>query len=208
MSFRDRLHSLEDRFEDLKPAQRWMVGIAIFALVAGLGYYFLIEPELEELRSKEQRVAQLQNEIDKISTKAVERKIQKLKSDILHTEESIDRLKTREMSLLAQLKKKDYLFFNPETFSALLDDMLADSYAKNIELDSVTIEDSQKEFLGRLYERKIVHVEGRGPFLNLVRFVRGIEGHNMLLRIDNLLVETNGTVPRFAFDIKLYGAKL
>ncbi len=208
MSWRERIELLEESFEAQKPLHKVMITLSIIFSIIGVGYYFLLEPLEQEIYERQMSLAALEDEIEQKSIKALEKKIKKLKRTILESQEEIERLKAQEMALLTKLKEQDYLFFNAWSFSKLLDDMLADSYSKGIELTLVTIEDRQKEFLGRLYERKLVHIEGMAPFLKIVPFVRGVEAHNMLLKVDNLLIETNGTMPRFTFEVKFYGAKL
>ena len=74
-------------------------------------------------------------------------------------------------------------------------------------LDKIVIMDTDIPFLGKIKQQKELVIEGESNFLPLVRFIRSIEDHTMLLQIANLYVETNGSVPIFTFDVKLYGGR-
>ncbi len=182
-----------------------VLGSLVFVLIVG-GYFGFLEKKLQQLQSKKERLALLERSIYKQSPRYLEAKIAQLRRQLIKLRTRIEALRFKRSSLLDQLQKRRVLFLSPKSFSKLLEKILAASYRYGLELEEIAIDEVQKPFLGNLFEKKAVDVNGTGDFLALVRFLRGIEASKLLLKIERLHVETNGTIPSFFFRLKLYGA--
>ncbi len=180
----------------------------LVALLLVYGTYTLFFADLFAMRAqKEEQIAQLHRKIAKYDPKRFEAKLKRLKERNVRLRADIDKARAKEMELRAQLQDASMRFLNQKNLTALLDDMLADSKHKGLVLEKIDINATKIPYMGKLEIQKELRVQGQGRFLELVRFMRGIEAHPMLLKIDDLHIETNGTVPKFSFVIKLYGAK-
>ncbi len=197
----------EQKLQALPRSYRWIILVAVVLVIGVVGYFLVIEEKLQELQSQKERLATLERSIHKQNPKRLEAKIVRMQRQLVSLRTEIDRLRSQQSSLLAKLQEHRTLFLSQKSFSKLLEKILADSYRQGLELQQVAISDGQKPFLGKIYEKKVVDINGTGRFLPLVRFLRGIESSPLLLKIDKLHIETNGTTPTFSFRLKLYGAR-
>jgi len=207
MRLMQNLDIYEQKLQALPSFYRWILLVAVVLLVGVGGYFLVIEEKLQELQGQKERLATLERSIHKQDPKRLEAKIERMQHRLVELRSQIDRLRARYRSLLAQLRERRTLFLSQKSFSRLLEKILADSYRHGLELQEVAISDGDRPFLGKIFEKKVVDINGTGSFLPLVRFLRGIESSPLLLKIDKLHIETNGTTPAFSFRLKLYGAK-
>ena len=208
MRIREGIEILEAKLEGIERGKVLMLFVLTLLLVGYLFYLLLLDPAMEELRDLDAQRTQLQGKLLKNSPKRLEHKILGLKKELLTLRSERERLKERKLLLLSKLSKERYRLLGPESLSSFLDSLLAASVKKRILLHSVTLSDEDEPFLGLLRSKKSLDINGSAPFLDLVSFVRSIEDQKLLLRIDSLHIETNGSVPAFDLHIKLYGAKL
>jgi len=201
----ERVEYYENRLQELPRSKRFMLYAALFLVAGYLLYAFLFEPQLEQLSELESQAQQLRTEVAKSSPRRYERLVVAKKQDLAKMRQRLDRLKQEEFALLQKLHMQEFLFLHPQNFAQLLEDILAESKKRGIALTLIEIDDEKKPFMGRLYQRKRLLIEGKGEFLQDVGFLRAIEAHPMLLRIDDLQIETNGSAPRFRFSLHLYG---
>ncbi len=207
MKLMQNLEIYEQKLQALPKSYRWMILAAVVLLIGAGGYFLVIEERLQDLQSQKERLATLERSIHKQNPKRLEAKIVKMQRQLVSLRTEIDRLRSQQSALLAKLQERRTLFLSQKSFSKLLEQILADSYRHGLELQQVAINDSQKPFLGKIFEKKVVDINGTGSFLPLVRFLRRIESSPLLLKIDKLHIETNGTTPAFSFRLKLYGAR-
>ncbi len=205
--WREWIDLYEEKLKELSKAQKLMLLLLIIAMIGGSGYYFFIQEKIAHLHTLQARLSKLDKTIHKNSPRYLEAKIARLKKEIANIRTILDRQQAKKMELLAKLEKKKAMLLNAFNFSKLLEDILRTSYLYGVVLDKVVILDKNTPFLGKIEQQKEVTIQGQSDFLPLVRFLRSIEDHPMLLQIANLHVETNGSTPTFAFDMRLYGGR-
>ncbi len=204
---REWIESLQERFDALEVKKRWIV-VALPFLLVGLGAYFLyFEQVLQQIEQGETYLLELNEQITKQSSGRYEKMIASKKKEILAIKERIDRLKSKELALKAKLDGQRFIFLDGQNFARLLEDMLQSSVKNGLELSQIAIEDKEAAAVGKLKIKKSIRIEGVGEFLNIVKFVRSIEAHPVLMRVDRFVVETNGTTPSFKVAIDFYGVE-
>ena len=204
---REMIEKLQEYYDTLEGGRKWIFILLPFLAAGGFAYFFYIEPIMQQLQQKEERIAQLSQQIFKHKSSRYEKLIAEKKREILALQSEIDRLKNKTMALRAKLERQRFIFLNGENFAKLLEDMLKDSVNNALELSQIAIEERSIAKVGKLKIKKAIHIEGRGEFLNIVKFVRSIEGHPVLLSVNRFAVETNGTTPKFSVDIDFFGAE-
>ncbi|GEM_PF-2864218 len=205
MSWRERLEAIEARLKAYPLWQRAMLYLLIALFVIYGGYELFLSDIFAERAYKMEQITQLQSKIAKRSPKRYEAKLKKLKKELVQLREELQRARAKEMELRSRLQKTETRFLDQKSLAKLLDDILADSKQRGLALAKIDIQDMHEPYIGKIEVAKRFEVSGQGRFLELVGFLRGIERHPMLLKIDDLHIETNGTIPQFRFLIKLYG---
>ncbi|BCD68674.1 hypothetical protein [Nitratiruptor sp. YY09-18] len=207
MRLYEQIEFYENRLQNIPRSKRYIIYLASIILLGLLFYTYVLGPQFDHIQDLQARLQQLQNKVAKTSPKHYESIIMKKKQELANLRAKLDELKQKEYALLQKLQMQKYLFLNQQNFAKLLEDILADSKKRGVVLSLIQINEMDKKFLGRLKEQKSLKIQGQGAFLQSVRFLRDIEKHPMLLRVDNLHFETNGTVPRLSFWLKLYGVE-
>ena len=205
MSWRERLEAIEARLQTYPLWQRAVLYLLIALFVIYGGYELFLNDLFMERAYKMEQIAQLQSKIAKRSPKRYEARLKKLKKELAQLREELQRARAKEMELRSRLQKTETRFLDQKSLAKLLDDILVDSKQRGLALAKIDIQDTREPYIGKIEVTKRFEVSGQGRFLELVGFMRGIERHPMLLKIDDLHIETNGTIPQFRFFIKLYG---
>jgi Tfp pilus assembly protein PilO len=204
---RELIERLQEFYDTLEGVRKWIFILLPFLVVSALAYSLYIEPAMQQLQEKEERIAQLSQKIFKHKSSRYEKLIAQSKKEILRLQSEIDKLESKTLALRTRLEKERFIFLNGENFAKLLEDMLQDSVKNNLELSQIKIEDRSIAKVGKLKVKKAMRVEGKGEFLNIVKFVRNIEGHPVLLSVQKFVVETNGSMPLFSVDIDFFGVE-
>jgi len=201
---RELFEKLQDRLDALGKREKifiWL--IVVGGLVVG-GYYFLIDPKIEELSQNEATVAELSSKLLKQSPARYKKAIEIQKKKIVKLQTKLSTLKERYYAMVGDMKN-GVQCYSQEGFTKLLEDLLKSSFEHRIDLNGVLIEDGTKPFFRALKVVKELDVNGSGEFLQIVRFIRSIEDHPMLMEVRDLQMETNGSKPRFSTHIEFYG---
>ncbi len=205
MSWRERFESIETRIRSYPLWQRVVLYLLIALFILYGGYELFLGDLVAQREYKKEQIARLENKIKKRSPLRYEAKLKKLKKELAQLREELQRARAKEMELRSRLQMEQTRFLDQKNLAGLLDDILADSKKRGLALAKIDIRDLHEPYIGKIQVAKELDVSGRGMFLALAGFLRGIEKHPMMLKIDNLHIETNGTVPHFRFFIKLYG---
>ncbi len=201
------IDSLEEKIKEQEPKKRVFMLLLTLFLVMFTIYFFLIEPIIEEINQKQKTLTTLEQKISKNSPKKIQSKIFLKKKEILKNEDIKEELKLKLLLLSSKLDKLRFLFANDKDFNIFLNDLLKESVNKNILIKEIKILDKEEPFIGKLYIKKSISVEGEGRFLNIISFVRRLESNKMLMSIKELIIETEGSLPNFSFSIDFYGVK-
>ena len=208
MSLRERLDIFEEQLQGHPLSHKSLFLVVLLTFLGYFAYMFVFEPLLQELEAKEQQLQSLQAKIKKNRKLFYLKQIKKLKQDTLALRTQIEEAKEQKASVLERLRQNNALFINNENLAKLLDKILLESKRNALVLDQVLIGEKETPYLGKIYEKKELNIKGQGEFLNVVKFLRSIESSEVLLKVDNLLIETNGSVPSFSFSLKLYGGSV
>ncbi len=207
MNWGEWIQRAEEWLEGLTLAKKLLIALAIFGLIGGMGYYFVLEERFEKLAQTKMELEKVERSLIKQDPKRLESRITRIKREIMTLQTKLEELKQKKYSIIEDLEKKRNYFLSQKSLSALLQYMLADSYKKGLQLQELIIYDTSIPFLGKIEQTKRIDVKGKGSFLSLVRYLRNIEDYPLLLKVDHLVVETNGSMPQFSFILRLYGAK-
>ncbi|WP_187647364.1 hypothetical protein [Nitrosophilus labii] len=201
------IYSLEEKIKEQEPRKRVFILLIILFLVLFTIYFFLIEPIIEEINQKQETLAALEQKISKNSPKKMQSKIFLKKKEIFKNENLKEELNLKLLLLKSRFDKIRFLFVNDKDFNRFLNSLLKESVNKNILIKDIKILDKEEPFIGKLYVKKAISVEGKGRFLNIISFVRGLESNKMLMSIKELIIETEGSLPKFSFNIDFYGVR-
>ncbi len=207
MSMYEFFERLDEQLAQYGKTQKALLILFLFGGIVFMSYYFFIDEELQILQSKKQEVASIQKKMKKYRSKVIERKIVKIKKEIVALNSHIDTLTQKKYKLIKELNKKRVILFNKDSFARFLRDILADSKKKNLTLQKIDIHKTDKKLIGKIVQIRELVVEGYGKFLNVVRYLRNIESKKMLFKIANLAIAMQENGLFFGFHLKLYGAK-
>ncbi len=205
MSWQERLELIEEELEVYPLWQRLLFFLLILGLVGYFGYTMFGEPLIEEIQTEQEHLGKIESSMQKNRAPFYLRQIQKLKQDNMLLQSAIEQMREKKNTILEQLHQDRVFFLTNENFAQLLDNILNESKKRDLILEQILITPKNEPYLGKIYEKKELAIRGEGEFLNIVKFLRSIENSEVLLRIDNLSIETNGSMPRFSFLLKLYG---
>lgn len=200
-----------DKLEQLISEQDIKKVYALFLLILVLTlfaiYYFFIEPEIESLSQKQASILSLEKKIQSNSLKTVQNRLKVKKREVLKNKNILEKTKLKILSIKTKLIVMHLSFVDPVVFSNFLNYMLKKSVADNLLIENLTIDDQKKDFLGKIYIKKEIFIEGSGKFLNIIKFAREVEGEKILFNIRDFNIETYGSLPKFSFKIDFYGVK-
>ena len=180
--------------------------VILLSAISAVSYFF-IYPKIEEILKKKEDLTALEKKILKNSPNTIQSKIALKKKEILKNQSKKENLKLQMLALQSKLENINFSFINPINFSTFLDYLLKNSIKHNLLINSIKIEDKQKPFIGKLYVKKSLSVNGSGRFLNIIKFARVLESKKMLFNLEKFNIETNGSMPNFSFKIDFYGVR-
>lgn len=208
MNLRSKLEFIEEQLESYVLLHKLLFLAVILILIGYFSYIFIFEPYMQELEEKKLQLQELNAKIKKSKKLFYLKQIKKFKNDILLLRTDIENLKKKKIAILEEMHKNNAMYVTNENFAKLLDKILFESKKYNLALNQILIYDKEVPYLGKIFEKKELNISGQGEFLEIVKFLRSIESSEILLKIDNLLIETNGSIPTFSFLLKLYGGTL
>ena len=201
---RDFFDNLENNFLELDSKKRFLLLTGIIFLVLILIYYFLIVPIIESIFSNQEKVVMLDKKISKNSPEKLKSKIFLIKKEILKVKNRKEELNIKLLKSRNRLESMKVLLVNKLDFNKFLNNLLKESINKNLLIKNVKILEEDKQFIGKLYIKKVMRVEGEGRFLDIIFFVRSLEQNKMLFSIRDFIIEIDEGL-RFSFSIDFYG---
>lgn len=201
---RDFFDNLENNFLELDSKKRFLLLTGIIFLVLILIYYFLIVPIIESIFSNQEKVVMLDKKISKNSPEKLKSKIFLIKKEILKVKNRKEELNIKLLKLRNRLDSMKVLLVNKLDFNKFLNNLLKESINKNLLIKNVKILEEDKQFIGKLYIKKVMIIEGEGRFLDIIFFVRSLEQNKMLFSIRDFIIEIDEGL-RFSFSIDFYG---
>jgi Tfp pilus assembly protein PilO len=204
---REKIDLLEEKIQSLDKKKKIALALFLPFAIIGLFYFLYIPDAIDERQNNSVKLEKIQHDLAKHSVKRIGKKIQLLKHRILHVKSKIAQDEQKLKYLDAQLSKYNFLFISQKDFNTFLNDLLKKSVKNNFLLTDVVISKTDTKYIGKLKYKKLIQVHGSGEFLNTLKFIRGVEENEMLMQIENLNIETNGTTPFTTYDINFYGIK-
>jgi len=201
---REIFDNLENNILELDSKKRFLLLTGIIFLVLILIYYFLIGPMIESIFSNQEKIIMLDKKISKNSPKKLKSKFFLIKKEILKAKNRKDELNIELLELRNRLEGMKVLLVNKLDFNKFLNNLLKESINKNLLIKNIKILEEDKQFVGKLYIKKVMRVEGEGRFLDIISFVRFLEQNNMLFSIRDFIIEIDeGLI--FSLSIDFYG---
>jgi len=199
------LDFFEEYLESLDGGRKLLYALLLLVMVGGLFYFLLIEPALEDVEIKKKEHELLSKKIVMKSPQSYKATQKRLEKKIAFMREKIDRLHSKELALQTRLEELNTILLNEKNFPKLLEKILQLSSKYKIGLNQIEIEDKNKKYYEKIKIKKRMTITGDGQFLNIVKFVRGIEDDPVLLKVDRYIIETNGSVPGFELVVDFFG---
>ena len=207
MSLYDFLEKADSHLLSLEKGKRYIIYATIFLGIGYIFYALFFDPLLQQIESSKEQLAITQSKIQRYAPTAYLRKIKKIKKELLQMQTTIDTLHAQKLALQSRLDANHFVFLDNPQFTSMLDHILYNSVKYDVQLFEVKLTDMDREYIGKLYIKKRVDINGSGSFLNIVRFIRTIEDQNTLLKVDHLLIDTNGSKPQFQCKVHFFGVR-
>lgn len=204
---RELLDTLESHLTQLESRVKIAILIGIPVAILLFFYLFYVADTIDNIQQQETQLAKLRHDIAKNSPKRALARVVQQKRKLLKAKSELEEKKTRLMYLISKVKENRVLLTTDEDFNKFLDDMLQSSVAHNIYIDTLEMENLNKEFIGKLNTIKSVVLKGNGRFLDFLAFLRSIEKNRIMMMANDVNIETNGTIPSLYLHIDFYGVK-
>ncbi|WP_457748860.1 hypothetical protein [Sulfurimonas sp.] len=202
---------LRDKFEEienLNSRTKTGIYIAIPIILFSIFYFLFFSSALEEFDANQKKLYSLQKELNKPTLRLVSAKIVRLKKELVKNKTQIDKDREQLNFFQKELDSKSFLFISKKSISLFLNKLLDNSLKKDVLIQTITLHNENKPYMGNLKLKKVIDVNASGRFLNELSFLRSIEKSTMLLKIENLHIVLEKTnMPTFSFEVKFYGVQ-
>jgi hypothetical protein len=204
---REKIEELQERFESLSRVQKigLYVGSALF--VAALWFFLYYDDAQTQNTVLQQNIVQYQNKIAKIDFRTINNKIAMKKKALIQERSSLANLQSEIYKMQQKLHAERFLFVTQEGITTFVDRMLDSSLKNHLRVKNVEIKDYNATYVGILKGQKEIEVTAEGNFLAMVHFLRSLEESVMLMNIERVNIETNGTKPLLQTNIRFYGVE-
>lgn len=204
---RELLDNLENHLQNLEQKIKILILVSIPVAFGGIFYLFYFVDAYENIQQQNSTITKLKRDIVKNSPKRALQKVLIQKRKLLASKSELNKSNLHLLALASEVEKNRFLLTSSKDFNKFLENLLEESIANRISIDTLEITDQDKEFIGKLQTIKAIDITGNGNFLNVLRFLRKIEKNKILMMANEINIETNGTIPFVRLHIDFYGVK-
>ncbi len=204
---RDYLDRFEELLEQTPSSKKRMALVGGIALLFILFYFFYVVDALERYQSTQEEIEKTRKSVARNSPKRYLAKVVQEKRKLLENKAKLDSKKMELLAIESRFRQNRFLLSDMKDFNLFLESLLGRSVLHDIDIENLVIDESQSDFVGKLKKIRSVDIDAKGRFLDVVSFLRSIERTKILMLVNDLSIETNGSVPRVDIHIDFYGAK-
>jgi len=210
MSLEHKLQEIDLQFEAMPPKNRMMVYASIIIGLIGFTYYFFGVSLQEEVMLQEEKAIRLEQKLAANKVSLFEQKIAKEKKRLLSLAEEKQSAEFAAKALRTRLERMDYLSSDAKGMADILERILKESVVLGINIDNITLDNTQSDYAPQIQKRGTVLIEGKAAFYSVLKLLRFIESQEALIEISNadFNLDEKRSLPDFSILITGYGIKL
>jgi len=210
MSLEHKLQEIDLQFEAMPPKNRMMVYASIIIGLIGFTYYFFGVSLQEEVMLQEEKAISLEAKLAANKVSLFEQKIAKEKKRLLSLAEEKQNAEFAAKALRTRLERMDYLSSDAKGMADILERILKKSVILGINIDNITLDNTQSDYAPQIQKRGTVLIEGKAAFYSVLKLLRFIESQEALIEISNVNfnLDEKRSSPDFSILITGYGIKL
>ena len=210
MSLEHKLQEIDLQFEAMPPKNRMMVYASIIIGLIGFTYYFFGVSLQEEVMLQEEKAIRLEQKLAANKVSLFEQKIAKEKKRLRSLAEEKQSAEFAAKALRTRLERMDYLSSDAKGMADILERILKESVVLGINIDNITLDNTQSDYAPQIQKRGTVLIEGKAAFYSVLKLLRFIESQEALIEISNadFNLDEKRSLPDFSILITGYGIKL
>ena len=210
MSIEQKLQEIDLQFEAMPQQNRMMVYASILIGLIGFTYYFFGVSLQEEVMLQEEKAIRLEQKLAANKVSLFEQKIAKEKKRLLSLAEEKQSAEFAAKALRTRLERMDYLSSDAKGMADILERILKESVVLGINIDNITLDNTQSDYAPQIQKRGTVLIEGKAAFYSVLKLLRFIESQEALIEISNadFNLDEKRSLPDFSILITGYGIKL
>jgi len=185
----DKLERMDAYFAPKKENEKWMMILAVAAIIAYIAYTYLLPYAEDKYKKSERSKQSIQSSVinNKTYLNSItvsgdrEYYVKKYDNDIVMKKEKIVDIKSKIQFIDTSLEKLSDMLFNQKSWSKFLNSITRKAEIQNVDLDYITNKyvDNQGSF-GHVLE---ISVGCKGEYSNIVKFINELEQNTLVTDI-------------------------
>ena len=205
----EQLQLLEEQLESLELSKRIGLYLVVFIAIVYSSWNFFGEDLSNEIVTKEDAIASLEQKLQKNNIKSLERVLKKTKTSILTLQDDIVALRFKEQFIINKLESLDFVYFNDMGIAEILDGILKNSLKYHIDINLIEYETKDVLYVPHIKEREDVVILANASFKSIMQLVDYIDSINALLQIREISVDiSDDDTTSFKIKISHYGVEI
>jgi len=205
----EQLQLLEEQLESLELSKRIGLYLVVFIAIVYSSWNFFGEDLSNEIATKEDTIASLEQKLQKNNIKSLERVLKKTKTSILTLQDDIVALRFKEQFIINKLESLDFVYFNDMGIAEILDGILKTSLKYHIDINLIEYEGKDVSYVPHIKEREDIVILANASFKSIMQLVNYIDSINALLQIREISVDiSDDDITNFKIRISHYGVEI
>lgn len=212
MNIEESLHDIDNQLEAMPKNNRMMLYAFVAIAIIGFIYYAFGIALEEEVETKENSIAMLENKIVKSNPAIAERKIANEKQYHLTLAQTHQDEQYKATALRNKLERMGYLSTDAKGMAKILERVLKESVRLNVNISKVTMDKAQNDTQEQIQKRGTIIIKGSASFQSTLKLLRFIESQEALIEINHVRFDLdekeNSGLPAFIITLIGYGISL
>lgn len=205
----EQLETLENQLGEMHAKKRIAIYVGIIVLLVYLSWNLFGEDMNTEIKTKQSSIASLQEKLQRNSIRSLERAIKNAKRKTLTLKGELTKLHFKKQFVRTKLESIKFIFSNEMGFAKILDNILKNSIAENIDINYIKSIEKNTKKGKHISLKEVFSVNGTGSFQGILNLVHHIDSMNAILNISGLKIYIDDK-SNTAFDLNIshYGVEL
>jgi len=206
------LTEFESYLQKVKLSQKIFIYLMPIMIVGAVIFMFITPFQDEELEVITSQQEQLHRDIKRKQPRAIKRKTQKAKKELLVIKEDVETNKDSLNYLYAKLSNLEISDFNEKKWALTLDDILQKSLSLDITIDYIKNSDSKMDLAkSEIVPKKYIEISGKGSYNSTLKYLHFIENTQFIVDIKNIQMqklEAEEEMIQFSINFTIYGVNI
>ncbi|HIP46679.1 MAG TPA: hypothetical protein EYG95_03875 [Campylobacterales bacterium] len=206
------LTEFESYLQKVKLSQKIFIYLMPIMIVGAVIFMFITPFQDEELEVITSQQEQLHRDIKRKQPRAIKRKTQKAKKELLAIKEDVETNKDSLNYLYAKLSNLEISDFNEKKWALTLDDILQKSLSLDITIDYIKNSDSKMDLAkSEIVPKKYIEISGKGSYNSTLKYLHFIENTQFIVDIKNIQMqklEAEEEMIQFSINFTIYGVNI